>query len=185
VGTALFSATANTPGVRVPNGTQVQNNAFVDETSLEKARIILNQAKNMMGQRIATPMSEVKILFPDSISGRVNKVLNSEYVPGIENEVNNWGPRGMWQIPPARRLTTPKLDDLSTGAWYWGAPQRQFVRKWKLRFEYMTLGSDTESYLRRRVAFQARIAWDVEVGATDYVYWYQMLPATTAPKDGG
>ena len=185
VGTPLFSATAKTPGPRATVGTRIMNNPFTDETALEKMRTALNNMRNMRGKRIAIPMSEVRILFPDSISGRVNKVLNSEYVPGIENEVNNWGPRGMWQLPPTRRLTTPKLDDLSTGAWYYGAPQKQFIRKWKLRFEYMTLGSDTESYLKRRIAFQARIAWDVEVGATDYVYWLQALPAEAAPKDGG
>jgi hypothetical protein len=104
-------------------------------------------------------------------------------VPGVENEVSNWGPRGKWRITPERVISSPKLDDLSASAWYYGAPKRQFVRKWKLRMEYVTLGANTEEYLKRRVAFQARIAWDVEVGARDYVYWVQSLAATTFPKD--
>ena len=182
-GSALFSSTANTPGTRAPFGTRVTNNAFVDETDLEAARVRLAAMKNNRGKRITVPQSEIKVLCPDAIVGKVLKVINSEYVPGVENEVSNWGPRGKWRIPPERVISSPKLDDLSASAWYYGAPQRQFMRKWKLRMEYVTLGADTEAYLKRRVAFQARIAWDVEVGATDYVYWVQNLSATTSPKD--
>ena len=182
-GTALFSATANTPGTRAPSGTCVQNNAFVDETDLEAARVRMASMKNNRGKRITIPQSEIKLLVPDAIIGKVLKVANSEYVPGVMNEVSNWGPKGKWRIPTDRIVSSPKLDDLSSSAWYYGAPQRQFMRKWKLRMEYVTLGADTESYLKRRVAFQARIAWDVEIGATDYVYWLQCLAAATFPKD--
>jgi hypothetical protein len=182
-GTALFSATANTPGTRAPSGTCVQNNAFVDESDLENARVRLATMKNSRGKRMTVPQSEIKILCPDAIVGKVLKVANSELVPGVANEVSNWGPRGKWRINPDRIVTSPKLDDLSSSAWYYGAPQRQFMRKWKLRMEYVTLGADTESYLKRRIAFQARIAWDVEIGATDYVYWIQNLSAATFPKD--
>jgi len=73
------------------------------------------------------------------------------------------------------------MDDLSTSAWYVGAFKRQFKRKWKLRFEYVTLGQDTQAYLNSRIAFQARIAWDVEIGSTDYVFCVQSLSGTTAP----
>jgi len=41
-GTALYSATANTPGKRAPLGNWVQNNALADETDLEAARIRLS-----------------------------------------------------------------------------------------------------------------------------------------------
>jgi len=182
-GAALFSATANTPGTRAPSGTRITSNAFVDETDLENARVRFTTMKNARGKRIAMPHSEVVLLVPDAIVGKVLKVANSQYVPGVENEVSNWGPQGKWRIPVERIISSPKLDDLSTGAWYYGIPKRQFVRKWKLRMEYVTLGADTESYLKRRIAFQARIAWDVEIGATDYVYWIQNLAASTAPKD--
>ncbi len=183
-GTALFSATANTPGVREPLGTCVQNNAFADETDLEAARIRLLSMKNMRGKRINIPWSEVVILAPCAIENKILQVLNSIYVPGVLNEKSSYGPEGKYYLNPNGKLwTSPKLDDLSTSAWYCGAPRRQFIRKWKLRFEYVTLGTDTESYLRRRIAFQARIAWDCEIGATDYVYWVQNLAATTFPAD--
>ena len=108
--------------------------------------------------------------------GAAAKILNSELVPGVENEVSNWGPRGQYR---PKLLSSPKLDDISTTAWYLGAFRRQFIRKWKLRFEYVTLSGDTKDFLERRIAFQARIGWDVEIGATDYVYVVQNLSSTT------
>jgi len=182
-GTALFSATANTPGTRAPSGTCIQNNALVDETDLDASRNRLAGFKNARGERISLPWSEVVTFVPYALIGTLSKIGNSEYVPGVENERSNYGPSGMWSIPPERRLTTPKLDDLSSSAWYQGIPKRQFKRKWKLRFEYVTLGTDTQAYLNSRIAFQARIAWDVEIGATDYVYWVQNLSGTTFPAD--
>jgi len=182
-GTALFSATADTPGTRAPSGTRVQNNAFVDDTDLDAARNVLAAMKNNRGKRISIPWSEVKLLAPNAILGAVLKVFNSQYVPGVENEMSNYGSSGRWSLPPDRIKSSPKLDDLSTSAWYLGAFQRQYRRKWKLRFEYVTLGMDTQAYLDSRIAFQGRIAWDTEVGAVDYVNVIQNLSATTAPKD--
>jgi hypothetical protein len=182
-GTQLYNATANYPGTRAPSGTRITSNALVDETDLDAARNRLASFKDNDGNRISLPWSEVTVLVPYELIGILNKAMNSELVPGVENEVSNYGPRGMWNIPPERRLTSPKLSDLSTSAWYMGIFRRQFVRKWKLRFEYVTLGSDTQAYLNARVAFQARIAWDCEIGATDYVYAVQCLSASTAPAD--
>lgn len=182
-GTALYSATANTPGARAPLGNWVQNNALADETDLEAARIRLATMKNGRGKRITIPQSLIKILVPNALVGKALKIANSQYVPGVENEVSNWGPQGKFFIPPERIVSSPKLDDISSTAWLYGAFQKQFVRKWKLRFEYVTLGMDTESYLKRRIAFQARIAWDVEIGATDYVYVVFNTTAAAMPKD--
>jgi len=182
-GTALYSATANTPGKRAPLGNWVQNNALADETDLEAARIRLSNMLNGRGKRISVPQSLVKVLVPNALVGKMLKISNSQYVPGVENEVSNWGPQGKWWIPPERIVSSPKLDDISATCWLFGAFQKQFVRKWKLRFEYVTLGMDTESYLKRRIAFQARIAWDVEIGATDYVYVVINTAAAAMPKD--
>lgn len=179
-GTALYNATAANPGARATGGTRVTNNALVDETDLEAARAKLVAMTNSRGERIFVPMSRCILLVPDALAGTAAKLTMSEYQPGVENELNNWGPRGMYR---PRVLSTPKLDDLSTSAWYLGDFKRQFKRKWKLRFEYVTLTTDTESFLKSRLAFQARIAWDVEVGAVDYVYVVQSLSATTAPAD--
>jgi len=182
-GTALYSATANTPGTRAPSGTRIENNALVDDSDLDALRIRLAAMKNARGKRISIPWSQVKILVPYALLGTASKIFNSELVPGVENEVSNYGPRGKFYLPPERIISSPKLDDLSASAWYGGAFQKQFRRKWKLRFEYVTLGMDTQAYLNSRIAFQARIAWDVEIGAVDYVYVVQSLSATTAPAD--
>ena len=182
-GTQLYITTANYPGPRAPSGTRVNNNALVDETDLAAARTVLRAMKNARGKRINIPWSEVYILIPDALENTLMKIVGSELVPGVENELNMWGPRGKYYLPLNRILSTPKLDDLSSSAWYMGAFKKQFKRKWKLNFEYVTLGQDTQAYLNSRVAFQARIAWDVEVGAVDYVYCVQSLSATTAPVD--
>jgi len=182
-GTQLYNSTANYPGTRAPSGTRVTSNALVDDSDLEAARNVLTAMKNNRGTRIGIMWSEIKLLVPDALVGTASKIFNSEYVPGVENEQSNFGPRGRWHLPPERIVSSPKLDDLSASAWYLGAFQKQFMRKWKLRFEYVTLGMDTQAYLDARIAFQARIAWDCEVGALDYVYCVQNLSASTAPYD--
>jgi len=182
-GTQLYNATDDYPGARASSGTRINNNALEDDSDLEAARIHLAAMKNSRDKRIWIPWSEVKWLGPDALIGTVAKLFNSEYVPGVENEKSNWGPKGRWWLPPERILSSPKMDDLSATCWYLGAFQKQFRRKWKLRFEYVTLGMDTQAYLNSRVAFQARIAWDCEIGAVDYIYCIQNLAATSAPKD--
>jgi hypothetical protein len=182
-GTALYSSTAKKPGTRAPSGTRKTSNALVDETDLEAVRALLAAMLNSRGKRISIPYSERVLLVPDALVGTASKLLNSEYVPGVENEKSNWGPGGRWHIPPERLLSSPKLDDLSTSAWYYGIFKKQFMRKWKLRFTYVTLGQNTQAYLDRDIAFQARISWDCEVGATDYVHVVQSLSGTDSPAD--
>lgn len=177
-GTQLYNATANNPGTRAPSGTRIENNALVDETDLEAARTVLAAMKNDLGKRIWIPMSQCTLLVPDALLGTAQKITNSILVPGTVNEHNVWGPSG--QHRPTL-LSSPKMDDLSTTTWYLGWFKKQFQRVWKLRFEYMTLGMDTESFLKSRLAFQARIAWDCEVGALGYEHVVQSLSSTTAP----
>jgi len=177
-GTSLYSTTANTPGTRAPSGTRVNSNALADESDLEAVRDVLAAMKNSRGKRIAIPMSRCKLLVPDALAPTAMRLLNSEYTPDVPNEFNPWGPRGSYR--PAL-VSSPKLDDLSTTAWYLGWFEKQFLRKWKLRFEYVTLTDSTESFLKSRLAFQARVAWDCEIGATDYVYVVQSLSGTSAP----
>ncbi len=187
VGTALYSATANTPGNRSPLGMWIQSNALADYTDLDAARNRLASVKNSRGKRISIPSSQVKLLVPNALLGTALMISNSQYIPGASSssgpQVSNWGPQGQFRVPPERIISSPKLDDISATAWLYGAFQKQFVRKWKLRFEYVTLGTDTESYLKRRIAFQARIAWDVEIGATDYIFVVFNTSSTTMPKD--
>ncbi len=177
-GTGPYSATANTPGTRAPSGTRVKSNALADDTDLENARALLVKMLNSRGKRINIPMSQAQLVVPDALIGIATYLTKSELMPGTVNELNVWGPRGRYQ---PQIVSSPKLDDLSTSAWYLGNFKKQFRRKWKLRMEYVTLGMDTESFLRSRIAFQARIAWDVEIGALDYVYVVQNLSGTVAP----
>ena len=175
---SLYSSTANTPSARTPSGTRVTNNALADVTNLDAARTVLAAMKNERGKRIAIPISRCKLLVPDALAGTAGQILRSEMVSGVVNEVSAWGPRGDYR---PRLLSSPKMDDLSTSAWYLGWFEKQFVRKWKLRMEYMTLTGDTESKLRSRIAAQFRVAWNCEIGARDHVYVVQCLSGTTAP----
>lgn len=174
--TQLYNATANNPGTRAPSGTRVATNSLVDGTDLENARVVLAAMLNSRGKRIAIPMSQCKLLVPDALASVAFKILNSEYEPGVENELNSWGPRGKYR---PKVVSSPKVDDISTTGWYLGRFARQFVRKWKQRFEYITLTGDTQAFLMRRVAFQARMGWDCEVGARDYNQVVQSLEGST------
>lgn len=187
---ALYATDNNAPISRLPSaadsltgnaGNRLQNNGLVDSSDLDLAREQLASMKNSRGKKISIPMSQMILLVPESLAATALKILNSELEPGVRNEVNNWGPRGPYQ--PMFR-STPKMDDLSTSAWYLGAFRKQFVRKWSLRMEIVSMiGSDTQAFLDRRIGAQYRVGWDVEVGARDYVYVIQNLQGTTAPKD--
>lgn len=184
VGASLFSVTANTPGTRAPSGTRLINNALEDHTDLDQLRNLLATMKNDRGRRIGLPLSELILLVPDALAGKASTLLGSEKIPGEENALNPWGPLGRYA--GVKLLSTPKLDDYSTSAYYMGRPKRQFKRKWKLAMEYVSLTADPVAFLTSRIYFQARIAWDVEIGAVDYVYWVQSLAgsvAATAPSD--
>lgn len=182
-GTALYSATANTPGTRAPSGNRIESNALVDYTDISAVRTRFATFKNSRGKRMYVPWSEVVFLLPDAIEETMLSIVNSILVPGIENQTNNFGERGKYSISTDRIFSTPKLDDLSSSAWYAGAFKRQFVRKWKMRFEYVSLGMDTQAYLNSQIAAQYRLAWDMEIGARDYVFVVQCLDGTTAPVD--
>lgn len=184
-GTSLFSSTANTPGARAPSGTRYESNALADETDLANALTRLQAMRDDNGNPIAINPNELIALVARSQESVAFTIKNSELIPGTtySNAVNTWGPKG--QYAGWRPISTGYLDlwNPSGGShWYFGAPKRQFKRKWSLRMEYVTLGQSTQAYLNSRVAFQARIAWNCEIGATDYVYWVQCLNSTTAPS---
>jgi len=119
------------------------------------------------------------LLTPFALDATAAKILGSEYAPGVENELNNWGPRGSRR---PRHLSSSKMDDLNTSAWYLGDFKSQFIRKWKLRYENASLGGNgTQLWLDQRIAAQFRLAWDVEIGAIGYTGVVQCLSGTTAP----
>lgn len=165
------------------SGNRLLNTPLNDETSLEAARLLLAGQKNSRNKRIALPNSQLVLFVPDALKAIAFKILNSEYVPGTVNEINPWGPRG--QNRP-KLVTTPKLDDLSTSAWYYGAPKRVLKRKWKLRPEIVMHGGASGTslpFVNAREGFRVRVAWDQAVGAMDYLHWVQALAGSTAPVD--
>jgi len=181
-GTQLYNSTDDNPGTRAPSGTRYTNNALADETDLDNVRGRLALHEDDNGNPILIPMQNMIVLVPDALISTLSKIKGSETLVSTVNAnvINPYGPRGIWS--GWRPLSTPFLDQWSTNAWYMGDFKQQFTRKWALRMEYVTLGEGTESFLRSRVAFQARVAWNCEVGATDYVYVIQSLSGTTPPS---
>jgi len=176
-GVRLYDPTADNPGPRASQGTQEQNNALADDSNLERARTKLTQMLNERKKRIQIWRNDgsMILLVPDALVLAADKILRSEFTPGVFNELAPFGPRGRYT---PNLLTSPKLDDLSTTTWYMGDFKRQFTRKWSLRMELVTLAMDEQAFLKSRIAFQSRIAWDVEIGATDYIFVVQNLDGT-------
>jgi len=178
-GTSLYQTSNSTLTRLSTSGNRITNNALTDETDLENARARLASFTNERGKRVNLPPSRCLILVPDALVGTARKIRGSEMTPGVENELNNWGPRGAYQ---SAVLSSSKVDDISTSAWYYGDFKAQFIRKWKLRFENATLGgTSTEAWLKQRIAAQYRMAYDCEVGAIGYQSVVQCLSGTTAP----
>lgn len=177
---ALFTTSANSPGEGAPSGTRVINNALVDETDLDAAYTRLSTFLDDLGERIAIPASKLQMLIPFALQTTAFKLLNSIFQPGIENEINVYGPNGARN---PKVVTSTRMDDLSVSAWYLGDFKSQFTRKWKAQLEFMSLGMDSEAYLRAEIAFQSRVSWDAVVGARSYRRVVQCLSGTTAPFD--
>lgn len=182
-GKAFFQVVNTTLSRLGATGNRAINTPLNDETSLAAVRLLLSAQTNSRGKRIAIPRSQLVLLVPDALHDAAWKILGSEYVPGTVNEINPYGPRGAWK---PKLLSTPKLDDLSTGAWYFGAPKRVLRRKWKRRPEIVMAGGQSGQFLpfvNSREGFRVRAAWDQAIGAGDYTGWIQALPASTAPVD--
>lgn len=177
---ALYTTSANSPGTRAPSGTRIENNALVDTTDLDAARSRLTAMVNDLGHSMAIPMSRCVLLVPDALLATALKIQGSTLEPGVENELNNWGQRGRWR---PKLLSSPRLDSLSTSAWYLGDFKKQFTRLCKLEIQNDMLGANTESFLTRDVVLQFRTKWDFNVGAVGYNWVTQCLSATTAPAD--
>ncbi len=175
---ALYTTSSDSPTVKTPDGTRLTNRALVDYTDLDAAREHLNGYRNDLEKRVNIPMSKMTLFTPDALVGTASHVLNSIMIPGEVNTKNNWGPEGMWR---PTLLSTPRLDDYSTNAWYLGDFKGQFRRKWSQRWKYVTLGNTTESYLTNDIAFQARFSWVCDIGAVSSNRVVQCLGGTTQP----
>jgi hypothetical protein len=173
-GTALFTTTADTQRTL---GSRKVSNVLTSATQLEALRQVLVGQKNTRGRKIDPRLnSEAILLLPDALAGIASTLTRSEMTPGTANEVNPWGPRGLYQ---PKLISSVKLDDISTGEFYMGTPKRVFTRKWKLRVESVSVARDPLEFLRTRCAYEARVGWDMEIGATDLVGWVQSIPGAT------
>ena len=181
--TTLYSATANTPGTRAPSGNVIQNNALADETDLDAMWTRLRAMRDANGRPFDLPWTEVHFLLPTALEGTLLKLANSEDVPGVVGERSNYGPMGKRRIDPARIHTSAMVDAITSTCWLAGWFRRQFKRKMAQAVEYVTLGEQTESYLRADTVFQARVSWNVEVGAADYCLVVMNQAATAFPAD--
>ena len=181
-GAALYSTSANTPGKRAPSGTRINTNPLSDETHIATCRAILAMNRDDLGKPLPINVNECILLGPDALAEEIFKIKHSELIPSATGsfQVNPYGPKGIFG--GYKPLTSNRLDQWSTTAWYFGMFNRQFRRKWALRMEMITLGESTQAYLNSRIAFQARLAWNCEVGATDYVWVIQNLTSTTPPS---
>lgn len=180
-GTGLYSASANTPSTRTPSGTRVANAALTNETDINEALAVLATHLDDQGNRIALDYSQLVLLAPFALEATAFYYTRSQLTPQIQNEVNIYGPGGPRQL---KVLSSTYLDGMSATAWYLGNFKESFLRKWKLRYEYVTAGVTAIEYLRRRTAFQARIAFDVCTGAIQETGVVQCLSSTTyTPSD--
>jgi len=181
---AIYRTTGTGTFNRLPStGNRYENNAFADESDLENARKRLTSMKNHRGKPLLIDRSQYRIVFPDALLDKVLRILHSEDVPASVGEHNRWGPLGQFKPLP---ITSPYIDDLiNVSTWLFGAPQLQYVRKWGLRPEIITVTGmnpgNAGNYLNARIGYTSRIAWDVWVGARDYVYVVQNLDGSTAP----
>jgi len=182
VATSLYVRVNTTLGRLPTDGNEITNNELVDTTDLEAARRRLALMVTDTGRPVAIPVSRMKLVVPDAVQATASVILGSELEIGVRNQVSDWGPRGRYR--PAL-LSSPYVDQyISTTCWLLGDPQRIFRRKRKINMEIVTMaGTDTLQYLRNRVAFESRVAWDFQVGAIDYTGVVRCLAATTRPFD--
>jgi hypothetical protein len=178
----LYDVAATTiDAVRAPLGTRVVNNALVDIANLEAVRAVHAAMRNERGVRVASTVNQMQLLIPDALTAKVFTILNSLQTPGVENEQNPWGTGGVYR---PQVVSSPRLDDLSSSAWYMGEFKKQFKRKTMLAAEQVILaGTGTQAYLDARIAWQGRIGWDIEVFANAFVHTVQSLSAEVAPAD--
>jgi len=168
-GASALYVSSNAVQTRVhSSGNLVTSNALVDGSNIEAARLRLAGAKNSRGEPINVFGSEMQMVIPDALHMVAWQIKNSVLEPGVWNQKNAYGPEGMLGY---KILTSTVLDQLSTSTWGFGNFPAQLLRKWKLRPESVVMPGTSpgaaQSFLDARIGYQARIAWDMSVGARD------------------
>lgn len=179
VGSQLYTTTTTTHS-RAPSGTRVINQPLLsDGVALQAAVDVLANMRDELGYRVSK-ISDLEILAPHALRGVLGKLLKSELTPGVENEVNTFGPRGEYVT---KAMTSPKIDGFTTTAFLVsrGPIKQQFTLVSRLNMEYVSMAASMTDFLRTRLAFEARIADEFEVGARDHNRVVQVLAGATAP----
>ena len=176
-GTALYTTTT-TAHRRAPSGTRVVNNAIVDGDSFKPLIDVLANMRNENGNRVSA-LGGLECLAPHALSPTIDKILASEYTPGVENEVNPYGPRGRFKITP---IYSPKIDGFTTSSVILARTFSKFLTMvTRVDMEYVSMAASMQDFLRNRLALEARIADEFEVGARDHNRAVQSLADATAP----
>lgn len=176
-GTALYTTTTTTHS-RAKSGTRVNNNALVDKANLQAVVDVMANMRDESGYRVSK-ISGIQVLTPHALRSTLSPIIKSEKTPGVENEHNTFGPLGEYQVTG---LSSPKIDDFTTTSWLAarGSFSQQFVLVSRLNMEYVSMAASMSDFLRTRLAYEARIADEFEVGARDHNRVVQSLAASTA-----
>lgn len=176
-GTALYTTTT-TAHRRAPSGTRVTNNPIVAKENLQALINVLAAMKDEDGYVISM-LDELELLAPHALASTIDTLLMSEMTPGVENEINPFGPRGRYRIRP---IISPKIDSFTTTSVILGRSiKRQFQLVSRIDMEYVSMPASLQDFLRTRLAFEARIADEFEVGASDHNRCVQSLSGNTPP----
>jgi hypothetical protein len=176
-GTALYTTSA-TAHRRAKSGTRVNNNAIVDGASLQALVDVLANMRDELDLRVSA-LTELELLGPHALGSTLDKILTSEMTPGVENEVNPFGPKGRYKI---KLILSPKVDDFTTTSVILARSfKKQFRLVVRVGMEYVSMPASMQDFLRNRLAFEARIADEFEVGAQDHNRAVQSLAGTAAP----
>lgn len=180
-GAALYNV-STTAHRRAPSGTRVINNAIVDGANLKALIDVLANMRDENGNRVSA-LNELELLSPHALSDVIERILGSDMTPGVENEKNPYGPKGRFKITP---IYSPKIDDFTTTSVVLARKfSKQFVLVSRVDMEYVSMAASMQDFLRTRMALEARIADEFEVGARDHNRAVQSLAgsvAATAPS---
>lgn len=174
-GQALYLKTAR---ARIP-ANRIENNALQSIDNIELAFKALGKATDNDGKTpIAINLANIRLLCPWALGFTALKLTDSELVPGVENARNPYGPGAKFSLT-GKVITSNYLDYHDATTWYLGDFKSQFVKKIARRIVVDSLGGITESYIKKGVALQVRAAWNINVGASDYVFVTQNLEGVT------
>lgn len=177
-GAALYTTSATALG-RAPSGTRVENNALVDGDSLQTAINRLATMLNDNGIKAGTGRA-FDLVVPHALLATALKIVGSEMTPGVENEVNVYGPRGRYMF---RIHSSSLIDAFTSTAWILAKDiRRQFHLVSRIDMEYVSMPASASDFLRTRLGFEARVADEFEIGAKDHNRAVQCLDGTTAPS---